>query len=145
MRAVLYHFITYLALHLAAAAANECSNGYIRMTNETVSMTSQAYYIAGGLQVCVNNKWATVCHLNWGKPDATVACRQLGLSYISEWNAYIDFSYTHLNHQINLVTSILWHKTMSWVARDCGLLCLTVYTDVVVGFIFLIFDDIVIA
>ena len=124
MRVVLYHFITRLALHLAAAA-NECSNGYIRMTNATVSMTSQDYYIAGGLQVCVNNKWATLCHYRWGKLDATVVCRQLGLSYISKWNAYIDFSYTNLNHQINLVTGIWWHKTMSWVDRDCGLLCLT--------------------
>ena len=108
MRVVVYHFITHLALYLAAAA-NECSNGDIRMTNGIVSMTSQAYYIAGGLQVCVNNKWATVCQRSWDEPDATVACRQLGLSYKSEWVAYIDFR----------------HETISWVDRDCGLVCLT--------------------
>ena len=89
MRVVWCYLIPHLALCLVVAA-NECSNGDIRLTNATVLMTNSTYYLAGGLQVCVDNIWATVCRYNWDQPDATVACRQLGLSYISEW---LDFIY----------------------------------------------------
>ena len=60
------------------------------MTNGTVSVTNTTSIIAGGLQVCVNKRWGTVCHGQWGPDDAAVACRQLGLSYISEWQEYTN-------------------------------------------------------
>ena len=84
MRAFLCLVVTELALW-QAIVANECSNGAIRITNGTIELISKSYYIAGGLQVCVDKKWATVCQHNWGQLDAVVACRQLGLSYLSEW------------------------------------------------------------
>ena len=92
MKVLLSHFITHLALHLAVAA-DECSNGDITMTNGTVSVSNTTSIIAGGLQVCVDKRWGAVCSGGWNTDDAAVACRQLGLSYISEWQEY---TYIHL-------------------------------------------------
>jgi len=51
------------------------------MTNSTVTMENDMYYLSGGLQVCVDEEWATVCQSGWDDTDATVACNQLGLHY----------------------------------------------------------------
>lgn len=54
------------------------------------------YLIAGGLQVCVNRKWATVCRDEWDDKDNNVACRQLGFSYggsefnLRLWNKFVQ-------------------------------------------------------
>jgi len=71
---------TDLSIYLVSAAV-ECDNRDIRMSNRTVTMNRDIYYMTGGLQVCVNNTWATVCQSGWGDDDATVACRPLGLVY----------------------------------------------------------------
>ena len=33
------------------------------------------------MEVCINNQWGTVCDDNWGTPDATVVCEQLGFAF----------------------------------------------------------------
>ena len=39
--------------------------------------------------MCHNNEWGTVCDNSWNANDGIVACRQLGLSYVSVvTNAY---------------------------------------------------------
>ncbi len=38
----------------------------------------------GRLEVCHANLWGTVCDANFGTPDATVACRQLGFNSTSK-------------------------------------------------------------
>ena len=69
------------ALHLSLTAPQECEEKDIRITNESVTTIGNSYSVAGGLQMCVNNQWATVCQSGWSDIDATVACRQLGLNY----------------------------------------------------------------
>ena len=66
-----------------SSAVGECDVGDIRMTNGTIRMDNGSYYMAGGLQECVNSRWATVCQNRWDNNDATVACRQLGMAFDS--------------------------------------------------------------
>ena len=58
-----------------------CSDGDVRLVN-------QSYYSIGGLsgtggvvQVCVNQQYGYVCSDNWDDSEANVVCRSLSLSY----------------------------------------------------------------
>ena len=68
-------------LSVSLVAAQECEERDIRITNQNVTTSGNTFTIAGGLQICVDNKWGTVCQNQWSDSDATVACRQLGLDY----------------------------------------------------------------
>ena len=86
LSSLLVSFNAYLV-----ATAQECSDGDIRMTNGIVTRERDTYYMAGGLQICVNKQWATVCQRRWGDVDARVACRQLGLNYAgSKLNYFVS-------------------------------------------------------
>ncbi len=50
-----------------------CSEGDIRLAEGPTRLE-------GRVEMCKNNMWGTVCSTYWGKPDARVVCRQLGLS-----------------------------------------------------------------
>jgi len=94
--------LVLLALFLAIVAAEDCSNGDIRMTNSSVQLDNDTYYLAGGVEVCVNSKWATVCQAQWDDDDATVACRQLGFSYGGcELNSSVSVKNLHNLLQFN--------------------------------------------
>jgi len=54
---------------------SDCANGDIRLRGGS-------NYTEGRVEICYNAVWGTVCSDLWGTPDATVACRQLGLSPI---------------------------------------------------------------
>ena len=55
-----------------------CTHGDIRLVGTGTSSTR------GRVEVCVNNRWGTVCDDSWSTFDARVTCRQLGYSDISK-------------------------------------------------------------
>ena len=53
--------------------ALQCEEGDLRLVGgRTINR--------GRVEICVNETWGTICYNNWGQPDATVTCRQLGFS-----------------------------------------------------------------
>ena len=50
-----------------------CDSGTIRLVGG-----SNQY--DGRIEICINNRWGSVCSNNWDATDASVACKQLGYS-----------------------------------------------------------------
>ena len=50
-----------------------CVEGEVRLVDGSTALE-------GRVEICMSSAWGTVCNFSWGKPDATVVCRQLGLS-----------------------------------------------------------------
>ena len=62
-------------MHGLSVADHECTTeGAVRLAAE-----DDAHTMEGRVEVCYNGQWGTICHFNWGPPDAKVVCRQLGL------------------------------------------------------------------
>lgn len=55
----------------------DCNEGDIRIVGG-------ANYTEGRVEICLNDEWGTVCDQNWSITDASVVCRQLGLTFKSE-------------------------------------------------------------
>ena len=49
-----------------------CKNGDLRLLGGVESYE-------GRVEICLNNKWGTVCDNAWDRNDASVVCKQLGL------------------------------------------------------------------
>ena len=93
IRACLLKMVVFLSLFISfniclLATAQECSDDDIRIINGTVTMNGNTFNMAGGLQICVNNIWATVCQDGWHDVEGRVACRQLGLNYTGSKSNY---------------------------------------------------------
>ena len=56
-----------------AAANFSCADGDIRLLDGNTMYE-------GRVEVCVNNKFTTVCSGNWDNAEATVVCNQLGFT-----------------------------------------------------------------
>ncbi len=59
-----------------------CDEGSVRLLEGTNSRE-------GRVEICMNTEWGTVCDNGWNKPDATVVCRQLGLSVAGNDNVIL--------------------------------------------------------
>ena len=69
----------------SSEAAKSCVHGDVRLVGGNTNRE-------GLVEVCLNNRWGTVCHDDWGDWDAVVVCRQLG--YASEYSKpRITFKY----------------------------------------------------
>ena len=63
---------TYGDCCIDADISCRCTDGDLRLVGGIESYE-------GRVEICLNNKWGTVCDNFWGTPDAAVVCRQLGL------------------------------------------------------------------
>ena len=60
----------------------------------------------GRVEICVEQSWTTICDVYWDNQDASVICRQLGLSPYGKYdfsdvyglhhNAYVQVQLPHL-------------------------------------------------
>ena len=50
-------------------------------TEGTIQLVDGADRSEGRVEICIDDKWGTVCDQMWDVSDAAVVCRQLGLTY----------------------------------------------------------------
>jgi len=55
--------------------------------NPTVRLALGLTSRAGRLEVFYDGEWGTVCDDGWTDTDATVACRTLGFTYVTQLNS----------------------------------------------------------
>ena len=56
-----------------------CSDGHIRVIGESEEDVKDGRH-RGRVEVCLGGRYGTVCDKRWNDQDASVVCRQLGLS-----------------------------------------------------------------
>ena len=66
------NIVNVFYLHLLFFAA-QCTDGQLRLAGGNIENE-------GRVEICISNRWGTVCDNSWGNTDAAVVCQQLGYS-----------------------------------------------------------------
>ena len=66
------NIVNVFYLHLLFFAA-QCTDGQLRLAGGNIENE-------GRVEICISNRWGTVCDNSWGSTDAAVVCQQLGYS-----------------------------------------------------------------
>lgn len=61
-------------MYVIVNATGVCTYGDVRLVGG-----SSIY--EGRVEVCLADKWGTICDDSWGSTDATIVCKQLGYAY----------------------------------------------------------------
>lgn len=76
---ILVHcFCSFILFNCCSVVA--CTNGDVRIVDGDRPGR-------GRLELCMNGQWGTICRTGFNRPDASVACRQLGFSRFREFIA----------------------------------------------------------
>lgn len=58
-----------------------CQNGYVRLVNDSADVVLIKDTLSQGrVEVCINQRFQTVCEENWSNTDASILCSELGFS-----------------------------------------------------------------
>lgn len=85
-----------------------CANGDVRLVGGGT-------LLEGRVEICNNKVWGTVCDNGWAKPDATVVCRQLGLSVAGTISRAVSCTRQlpqnhNIKHKIYSILFIIWRN-----------------------------------
>ena len=70
----------YLILPGTVTLLSSTLINYVGCTEGDIRLEGTVSPLAGRVEVCYDGVWGTVCSDYWSRADATVVCRQLGLS-----------------------------------------------------------------
>ena len=77
------YIYTYISMATCFCAAQNHSTGVC--TTGAIRAVGAALENAGRVEICINDRWNTVCDNEWDNSDAQVVCRQLGLNNSRKW------------------------------------------------------------
>ena len=63
---------------VGSSSATQCSSGSVRLVGGD-GMTE------GRVEVCLKDKWGTICDDSWDNNGAAVICGQLGVDFVGTW------------------------------------------------------------
>ena len=76
-----------------------CTHGSVRLRGTTS-------HLIGEVEVCIRGVWSTVCGEKWDDNDATVVCRQLGLSSYG----MSDFAVSMFLYMMDHTLQVQWQQ-----------------------------------